>query len=443
MGQSIADGHLPYDHLWDLKPPLLFYIFALVEKNFPHSFVAIRLLGVAAVFLSSILLLKITRQANIKNGFFISLGYVLLSSEFGSLQGVMSEHFTVLFLLWGLFYFLRRKNNFDFLICGVAFGCSVLCKLNYAYAIAALLSVYALQHWTKKELKHTIGGVALVGTGILIPLILMGLPFAVSGKMQLFVNSVFLAPLQYASALNYNWADKFKTTWWIIALTALISYLSIKLSKKETQPLIYASVAILAGTVYTFYSSGIVNGHYLVQLYPFLLILLFGVILQKRVRVKMSIAAIVVFLLSFESMAEYVKLIKSRENPAEYRPTFEIVREIKKRGLDKEKILFADYHIGYWLLGQYPLTKASTHPSNIARPFLFDFYNDTGKTSLQELKYILEEVKPQVIVSQRNELVFFKSNTEENKYFKDFIGRNFTKIYEDTVDRIVIWQRNK
>ena len=90
MGQSIADGHLPYDHLWDLKPPLLFYFFALVEKVFPHSFVAIRFMGVVVVFLSAILLLKIARQSNLKNGFLIALGYVVLSSEFGSLQGVMS-----------------------------------------------------------------------------------------------------------------------------------------------------------------------------------------------------------------------------------------------------------------------------------------------------------------------------------------------------------------
>ena len=142
MGQSIADGHLPYDHLWDLKPPLLFYLFALVEDIFPHSFFAIRFFGMLIVFLSAILLLKIAKQINLKNGFLIALGYVLLSSEFGSLQGVMSEHFAVFFLLLGLYFFLKKKKSYHFLICGIAFGCAVLCKLNYAYAIAALLIYY-------------------------------------------------------------------------------------------------------------------------------------------------------------------------------------------------------------------------------------------------------------------------------------------------------------
>lgn len=70
MGQSIADGFLPYDRLWDLKPPLLFYFFALIEKVFPHSFVAIRFFGVIIIFLSAILLMRIAKQANLKNGFF-------------------------------------------------------------------------------------------------------------------------------------------------------------------------------------------------------------------------------------------------------------------------------------------------------------------------------------------------------------------------------------
>src|ERR1044071_1144456 len=35
IGKSITDGHLPYDHMWDLKPPLLFYFFAFIQYIFP------------------------------------------------------------------------------------------------------------------------------------------------------------------------------------------------------------------------------------------------------------------------------------------------------------------------------------------------------------------------------------------------------------------------
>jgi hypothetical protein len=110
--------------------------------------------------------------------------------------------------------------------------------------------------------------------------------------------------------------------------------------------------------------------------------------------------------------------------------------------LDEEKIFFTDYHIGYWLLHQYPLTKSSTHPSNIGRPFLFRYYNDSNNTSLAELRYILEGIKPQVIVSSSEGLDFFADSSSENQYFKNEVREVFQVVYKDPKDRIYIWERN-
>lgn len=440
MGQSIADGHLPYDYLWDLKPPLLFYFFAFIEKIFPHSFVAIRFFGVIIIFLSAILLIKIVKQSGLKNGFLTALGYVLLSSEFGSLQGVMSEHFAVFFLLLGLHLLLRNKNKYNLLLAGVAFGCASLCKLNYAYAIAALAIVYFFHKNKSENFKQGITTVLLLAVGVVIPVILVSLPYALTGKLDLFINSVFLAPLEYAKAVNYGWTEKLKITWWAIALLFCIGFLSLR-NARQNKVIVFISIAVLTGTIYTFYSSGIINGHYLVQVYPFLLLLLFGVIVQKTIQPKLVAAGIAVFLLSFESLLEYGRLIQSNSNPAEYRPTFEVVSELKKKNLDDDKIFFADYHIGYWLLNQYPLTKSTTHPSNLSRPYLFKYYNDSSKTSLDELKHIMEDLRPQVIVSKFNGLYFFANNSPENLYFNERIETDFEIIYKDTVDRIYIWER--
>ena len=440
MGQSIADGHLPYDYLWDLKPPLLFYFFALVEKILPHSFFAIRFFGMIIIFLSAFFLLKIAQQAKLKNGFLIALGYVLLSSEFGSLQGVMSEHFAVFFLLLGLIFFLRKRNAYDWLIAGIAFGCAILCKLNYGYAIVVLIIFYLLNNW-KEDLKQVIRNIVLFVIGIIVPVALIAIPFFAVGKIDLFINSVFLAPFEYARALNYDWIDKLKPTWWIIAITAFVSFLSVKFAKEENKPIAFACIGIMIGTVYTFYSSGIVNGHYLVQVYPFLLILLFGIIIPKTIHLKLAIAAVLVIAVSFESILELSRLLKTVNNPAEYRATFEVVSELKKRKLENDKIFFADYHIGYWLLNKYPLTKSTTHPSNLGRPFLFKYFNDYNKTSLDELKFIMDSIQPQVIVNSAEDLDFFPGNSIENMYFKKTLQENFNIIFRDTADRIVIWKR--
>lgn len=440
MGQSIADGHLPYAHLWDLKPPLLFYFFASIEKIFPHSFFAIRFFGTIIIFLTAIVLMRIVKELELKNGFVIALCYVLLSSEFGSLQGVMSEHFAVLFLILGIYLFIKRKSNNNVFISGMVFGCAILCKLNYAYAIAALMAFCFLYN-LKNDQRRSLIYLALSTAGIVVPIMLIGIPYILSGKTNLFVNSVFLAPLEYSRATNYTLLEKLKMTWWVLALTALVAYLSIKFSKEETKFISYALVVILVGTVYTFFSSGIINGHYLVQVYPFLLLLLLGVIAPKPIHIKISFAAVAVSLLSFESILEYGRVIKTFGDRENYRPTFEVVSELKKLKLDDDKIFFANYHIGYWLLDQYPLTKSTTHPSNLSRPFLFKYFNDSNKTSLEELKYLMEDVQPDVVVSASDELDCFAGDSPENKYFRQRLEEQYKKVYEDTNTHVFIWER--
>lgn len=440
MGQSIADGHLPYDHLWDLKPPLLFYFFALIEKVFPHSFVAIRFFGVIIVFLSAIVLMKIVKQAQVKNAFLIALGYVILSSEFGSLQGVMSEHFAVLFMLIGFLFFLKDKSLKNLLIAEIAFGCSILCKLNYAYGIAALILVYAIEN--KKHLQRLIKPIFYLALGIVLPVIIIMLPFVLSNKLNLFINSVFLAPLEYGRATQVSMIEKLKSTWWIILLGLVVSILALRQSGKN-RSFAYYCIAILMGTIYTFYSSGIVNGHYLVQIYPFLLLLVLGVLLQKSVRLRLSIAALIVVLISFESIAEYYKLVSDKLNHSSRyeRSSFIALNELKKRKLNDDKIFFADYHIDYWLLNQYPLTKSTTHPSNISRSYLFKYFGDSSKTSLDELKYLMEIKRPDIIVSQSPNLEFFPDSSSENDYFRETLNKNFDMIFKDRAKRVYIWQR--
>lgn len=442
MGQSIANGHLPYTHLWDLKPPLLFYFFALIEKLFPHSFIAIRFFGVLIVFASALLLMKIAKQAKLKNGFIMAVGYVILSSEFGSLQGVMSEHFAVFFILLGFLFFIKQGPSLHLFVSGLSFGGAILCKLNYGYGMALIIIIFIVHLIKQRKLQQGLYKVVLLCLGVLIPFLLISLPYVFTDQWTLFFNSVFLAPLEYGRAFQYTVADKIKETWWVLLAGIIVSWLSIQFSK-EKQLLVYSLVALLAGTIYTFYSSGIVNGHYLVQVYPFFLLLIAGVIIQRNIKVRLIIAAMVIFLLSAESILEYYRVIKAEISYATpyTRPTFIAVKELKKRHLQNKKIFFADYHIGYWLLNQYPLTKSTTHPSNISRPFLFKYFGDSAKTSLEELKNLMEVVKPGVVVSKYQKLNFFAPNSEENRYFDSVLKKDFQSIYKDSINRVYIWNR--
>jgi 4-amino-4-deoxy-L-arabinose transferase-like glycosyltransferase len=441
MGQSIADGYLPYEQLWDLKPPLLFYLFGLIEYIFPHSIVAIRLSGVFVIFGSALLLLKIAKTSGVKNGFLIALSYVLLSSMFGSVQGVMSEHVAVFFMLGGLFFFIKKKTILNLLIAGFLFGCALLCKMNYGYAIPAIL-LYHFISGRSSDLPVTVKNAICVIAGIIVSFLLMAIPFIINHKLNLFIDSVFLAPYEYSHAAQTTLFQNLKKTWWVFLLGLFVSFFALKRSGQAHKEIVWIFVLALLATIYTYYSIGTVNGHYLIQIYPFISILIVGFIFPKEYNFGFGKLSLFILLISFESITEYYMLFNNyRQHSTLYNgKSLEVIKELKARHDDDKKVFFANYHIGYWFLHQYPLTKSTTHPSTLTRQFLFKYADIQSKSSLEEIKYLMENVKPEIIVSRSMYLDFFDEFSEENTYFKNIIDTNYTMIYQNHDKRIFIWQ---
>ena len=104
MGQAWADGYLPYLTLWDLKPPLTFGYFGLMITVFGKSLWWIRMGGVFIVSATSFMVYTFLRNNNNseKKAFILALLSLYFSSLFGSVQGVMSEHISMLFYMGGL-----------------------------------------------------------------------------------------------------------------------------------------------------------------------------------------------------------------------------------------------------------------------------------------------------------------------------------------------------
>jgi hypothetical protein len=444
IGNSITDGYLPYDFLWDLKPPLLFYVLGLVEYIFPHSLIAIRLFGVIIVFLSAIFLIQIVKSTGAKNGFVIALSYILLSSSFDSIQGVMSEHVAVFFFLPGLLLFLKSKSPLHLLFAGFFFGCALLSKLNYAYAVLALLLYYFIAYYKPVGFKSVFKHAAFVISGLLISILLISTPYMLRHKLSLFIDSVFMASLEYGHTTQVSALHKLNVSWWIIATGLFISILAIKLAGKEFKKTAGLFAAVLMGTIFTFYSSGTVNGHYLIQVYPFMIILFFAFILNREFKPGYLTCTLLVLALCIESYKEYYRIIRQySKNSTFYNgKSFIAINELKKRQLENKKIFFADYHIGYWFLHTYPLTKSTTHPSSLSRPAFFKHFGN-NRTSLEELTYIMEEIKPEVIVSRRGNLSFFEETSPENLYFLSRMKIYFNLIYQDPKERIYIWQQKE
>lgn len=445
MGQSWVDGFLPYTQLWDVKPPLTFLFFAGVIYLFGKSFIAIRLFGVILVTISSFFSYKLALHICSKR---VALGVgflsVILQSLFGSLQGVMSEHIVMAVLMPALWLLaIPDGKNKNWLYAGLLMGCALMVKLNVAY-VALLIGIFALfQLVDKGKVRFNLWRAILYGTGALIIILAVTFPYYLEHQLALWWKSVVMAPLAYAGQRQDS----------SIKMVAFIAPLAIFLlwgfyKKRFTLTNSTVGILVLAtlGTLIAFVKGGRINGHYLILLYPILLPLLamsidkVSILWRKRTPIVMVLLLI---LIPVESYLEYANVIKNKMEKGSFfnGEGVDVPNYLLENGIETKNIFFAEYHIGYWLLGQNPPTKAATQPSNVLKDEMFFAYENPRKTGLEELQYIMEELKPDIVVARSRTRLFDGRQVEANKYIDAYLAKNYQLI--ETIDRGLIYQRLK
>ncbi len=443
LGQSWVDGHLPYTQLWDLKPPLTFAFFAAIIYVFGKSFIAIRALGALLVIITSFFTYKIAvRFSSKQTALWASLFSVFLLSLFGSLQGVMSEHICMAFFIPSLYLMATKKQTHWFLIAGILMGVTVMVKLNMAYP-ALILGLYLLYNYIKHKSITSLWNFTLYGLGILLVIALTVLPYYLNNQTLVWWQSVILAPLEYTGARRFT-VFKLAPTFIVVGLF-LFYCLKRKIFSTKNRPTIILLLAIL-GVLVSFIKGGRINGHYLIQLHPMLIILVVVAIGKLISNYKYQISKKVLFLLLLipvESYLEYGNIIKHKIEKGSFfnGEGFSVPQYISKNKLETKNILFLGYHIGYWNLETLPPTVASTHPSNICRDELFPFFENPRKTSMEELKHILESLRPKTIVVRKGRRVFDKKEIEANQYIDSYLAEHYKVA--NTVENADILQRLK
>lgn len=441
MAQSWVDGNLPYTQLWDLKPPITFLFFALIIKIFGKSFIAIRFFGVLLVAITAMYTYGIGRRITTqKVGFWGAVFCVFLLSLFGSLQGVMSEHICTLFFVIGVYLLLSKESWSWYLVIGLLFGLSVMSKLNMAYPLLTLVIYLAWSGLAKKQFWHSFYRLVFMGIGVIITVIMTAIPYYLQGEAQIWWESIFEAPLAYAGSKQHS---LIKTLPFVIIVLGLLyaMYKSklVDFNLRANQLL----AAIIFGVLLSFMQTGKVNGHYLIQLYPFILIPI-GIALSKLPSIARKyhiFLGLFFILLPTESYLEYANVLSNKLEKGSFfnGEGFDVPHYITENNIDTENIFFTEYHIGYWVLGEHPPTKAATHPSSITREELFPYMKNPRKTGMQELKHILEVIQPKTVVARKGKRIFDKKLTEFNTYIDLYLAKNYTLI--KTIDRGLIYQR--
>ena len=435
MGQAWADGYLPYLTLWDLKPPLTFGYFGLMITVFGKSLWWIRMGGVLIVSITSFMVYTFLRNNNNseKKAFILALLSLYFSSLFGSVQGVMSEHISMLFYMGGLVvwgYAFKELNHKKWVIWGLGgffFGLSAMSKLNLAYPILLCAAYISLKFLLAKGIKNTLITSFSSGLGVLIGIGVTAVPYLRENAFQEWWKAVFLAPRAYAV---FHW----NTAFLLLPIVGFLTFLLVKSlqkpqnkkSDKTNYPLVLLSTI---GVLGSFIMAGKVNGHYLLQCYPLIFILCAWIGPERYLSSKKAIGLFVIFcvLLPFESYKEYGAIYKNKQVHGTYYngEGIEVPAYLKKKQRPLDNILFLEYHIGYWILDKRPPTMAVTHPSNLFRNHLFPYYNKR-KTAQEELSYILDSLKPAVIVIDHKNSIFKGRGVLETQFIKK-MSQRYTK----------------
>lgn len=441
MAQSWVDGNLPYTQLWDLKPPITFLFFAAVISVFGKSFMAIRLFGTLLVTATALCTYEIGRTvASVKVGFWCAVFCVLFQSMFGSLQGVMSEHICTLFFILGVYLLLRKERGIWYFVAGMFFGLSAMSKLNMAYPLLALGIYLTREACAGNKFWHDFQRLIAMGIGFALLVALTALPYHVQGEICTWWQSIFEAPLAYSRSKYHSWI---KTLPFVLAAfgSLFLGFASKIIDFKSRQIQVFTVITI--GVLLSFVQAGKINGHYLIQLYPFILVPA-GMALGKLPPIgkKFSnVVCLLLLLLPVEAYLEYANIISNKMEKGSFfnGEGIDVPNYIVENNIETKNIFFTEYHIGYWVLGEDPPTKAATHPSNITREELFPFMDNARSNAMQELRYILEEIRPKTIVTQKGKGFFDNRLIVLNKYMGAYLEKHYTLA--KTIDRALVYQR--
>lgn len=402
IGQSMVDGHLPYAHLWDVKPPLLFTFFAATLALFGHSLIGVRLAGALCVAASGWLVYLLARRWGDRTAAgAAAVLSVLAGSLIASGQATMSEHVMLPALLGALHVWLRAPGTLRAAAgAGVLMAVATLVRSNVivcALAFAPVVWLGAMRGGSRPT-----RAVLAYGAGGLAVLTLASLPFAMAGRLTLLWQSAVVAAgarAQTPGSLGAHLAamgGMMLDGWlpvllWALALGGL-ALLWRRRVRGQTDapaaPLVVVAAALLASITL----SGDLYHHYFIQLVP--LAAVFSAVLFRHAagqgrRTQAVVLGLVVActVASMRPVAgEAWRLAQRLANgePVIYGPAVSVARYIELHGGGRPVLLMID-HLAYWLLQTDPPAGLLTHPAVIERDDVLRVMGTTARAQLDQV----------------------------------------------------------
>ena len=257
MGKSITEGKAPYRDFFYAHPPLHIYIIAAVYKLFGFNIIALKLVPLVSVLISSFFIFKMAKEkfgnleAIISSLLFIFSYGIMFNSVFS--LGIMES--TMLMTIG--FYFLFNRNNCY--LAGLFFGLAAVTRLLALIPIFVILFIILLSN--RKKFVQLSSAFLIIFLAVNITFIL------IFGND--YINPVYRFHLMKNAGINQNlneYLDIIKLNW-ILFLSAL-AFIFVK-SKKPLNIFVITSLSYLIFLL----ALKRLFGFYFVVVFPFLAII--------------------------------------------------------------------------------------------------------------------------------------------------------------------------
>ena len=390
IAKDFSNGNLPYENLWDLKPPLFFIFLGTFYKIFGASLLTTRLFGDLLIFLTSIVIYLISKKIfNIHLSFVSSSIYIFLVS-FNFAQPTLTEFLSTIFLLFAILLSNSKIKSNYFLI-GFFVSLSIFTRTNMAIVI-----FYFIFKFIKNKVNFLKFSQFLLGCAL--PFITLSLIYFLNNKFKEFIYSTFIIPLKY-TFIRKNPIEIFLDSYFGIFLDDLISIPMIVVILTFSFFLLFIfnktifknflnvlkNYEILFSIFFLVTVSIFITGkfyyHYLIQIFPFIAIFIV-IFINTLPKFQLQLSNLIILVFVLVSAPLFNQSVNNVLNYNKISKNYPIESFIKY--IDREKSLLAiENHIIYFYLDVYPITPI-VHPNVIMKN---KEYEDLLQ-SLERLNYI-------------------------------------------------------
>jgi 4-amino-4-deoxy-L-arabinose transferase-like glycosyltransferase len=415
MGNDVAQGHLPFVHLFDLKPPLLFFLEGATIVVFGKSLLAIRLLGLACVALAASMVYLSGRRVA---GPWPALAGALITAALASASFGLATN-TELPSIALLATAMRRLTRTplrdrDAAIAGVLVSLAVLTRTNLALValcVGLLLVAAALARQSAISRRAWLA----FGVAGLLPVVLLMLPYAAASALPTLKLALVDMPLAYSANQDgmvavglshitqfYYTAQKepllFVPPFLLALVGATLALRDMVRSDTTTRWPLAVALTMTAGVVGSLLIGGIAFPHYWLQLMPF--VGLFAGLAVARISALSRRAALASAGLAALSLATTLitSLMALPANLAAPHAIQQAAAHIRATGGSQPQVWAMHKHLVLWYLDAPQLSRAGVHPDGLARRVIIDALAAHGYVGRDELGRVLVS-RPQFVVT--------------------------------------------